>query len=55
MKTLSVMIRVEPRKWKKLQDKARDQDLTTPQLIRRILDEWLGEDDSEKRGRETVS
>ncbi len=42
MKTLPVMIRVEPKKWQALQKAASKYDLTTPQLVRKILNEWLG-------------
>jgi hypothetical protein len=41
MKTLPVMIRIEPKKWTKLQRHARKMDVTTPQLVRLILNDWL--------------
>jgi len=41
MKTLPVMIRVEPKKWHAIQKEAHKRDLTTPQLVRQILNNWL--------------
>jgi hypothetical protein len=41
MKTLPIMIRVDPMKWQEIQREARKRDLTTPQLVRIILNEWL--------------
>jgi hypothetical protein len=49
MKTLPVMIRVEPKKWHVLQREASKLDLTTPQLIRRILDDYLKDTKSHAR------
>lgn len=49
MKTVPYMIRFELRVWRKLQKAAEKSDLSTPQLIRRILNEWLSKDKDENR------
>jgi hypothetical protein len=41
MKTLPIMIRVEPKKWHAIQREAAKRDRTTPQLVREILNDWL--------------
>jgi hypothetical protein len=41
MKTIPVMLRLDPSDWKKFQAEARKSDLMPAQLIRIVMREWL--------------
>jgi hypothetical protein len=41
MKTIPVMLRLDPKDWRKFQDVARERDLMPAQLIRIVMREWL--------------
>lgn len=41
MKTVPVMLRLDPADWKKFQAAAKDRDLMPAQLIRQVMREWL--------------
>lgn len=46
MKTVPYMIRFQLKVWRKIQKEAAKQDLSTPQLIRRIINEWLEQNEN---------
>ena len=41
MKTIPVMLRLDPKDWRRFQDEARARDLMPAQLIRIVMREWL--------------
>ena len=41
LKTIPVMLRLDPADWRKFQQVARERDLMPAQLIRQVMKEWL--------------
>ena len=41
MKTVPVMLRLDPSDWRKFQQAAKDRDLMPAQLVRQVMREWL--------------
>ena len=41
MKTIPVMLRLDPAAWKKFQQAARERDLMPAQLLRQVMKDWL--------------
>ena len=41
MKTIPVMLRLDPSDWRKFQQAAKDRDLMPAQLVRLVMREWL--------------
>jgi hypothetical protein len=41
MKTIPVMLRLDPAIWRKFQDAAKERDLMPAQLIRIVMKEWV--------------